>query len=296
MRALLVFAIACGSSKAPSPVPSGPPASTLAPPAKNDVQVATVNGKPVWGSCVTAQSARGAKREQALQQCIDFELLAQAADARALAADPEVVLATRTALVSQLVAFEYEDKYQRPEEFGTFWTRMLERNKLRFDHPEARGSVFVRVPLDKNASPAADAKAKQWIDEIYAALEDERGLMKPHVDEISERVIAGRAKLQSQAVPPDIRNGRLDETYTKALFEIKEVGRAAPPVKTPWGWDIVVWDSVVPARKATQEEVVKEALPEIKRSFFPQWVNKIIAERGVRIEVVEANVQKLEDL
>src|SRR5688500_8823834 len=134
MRAWLVFAIACGSSKAPSPVPSGPPASTLAPPAKNDVQIATVNGKPVWGSCVTAQARRagpGATREQAVQQCIDFELLAQAADARALATDPEVVLATRTALVSQLVAFEYEDKYQRPEEFGTFWTRALERNKLR---------------------------------------------------------------------------------------------------------------------------------------------------------------------
>jgi len=41
-----------------------------------DVQVATVEGRPVWGSCVTAQTARGATKQAALDQCIGFELMA----------------------------------------------------------------------------------------------------------------------------------------------------------------------------------------------------------------------------
>lgn len=309
--AFFLLLIACGGSKAPPPTPKGPPAPTTATPAPGDIQVATVNGKPVWGSCVQAQAARlrvmdrrGAASEpgpaatarDALQQCIGFELLAQEAERRGLATDSEVAIATRTALVSQLVAQEYEDKFNTPEEFGTYWTRSIERNKMRFDHPEARGSVYVRADLAKNATPADEAKAKAVIDDIYAALEDERGLMKPHVEDIANRINAGRTKVSIAAVPPDIKNGRLDDTYTGALFSIPEVGRVAAPVRTPWGWDIVLFDSVVPEVHATREEMIESALPEIKRSYFPQWVNRIVLSLGVHIQVEDKNLPLLENL
>jgi len=297
MRQLTILAllVGCGGSKTSSvPTPSGPPASFTEAASKDDVQVAAVNDRPVWGSCVTAQAARGATRDEALQQCIDFELLAQAAEIRDLALDPEVVLQTRTALVSQLVAKEYEDKYTRPEEFGSFWTRSIERNKGRFDHPEARGSVYARVDVAKDAPPAADAKAKQQIDELYAALAAERGLMKPHLEEIAKRIVGPDVKVA--AVPPDLRHGRLDDTYSAALFSVPEIGRVAAPVRTPWGWDIVLWDSVVPEVHAPPEEVVAQALPEIKRSYFPHWVNQIAKNLGVKIEIVEKNLPLLENL
>jgi hypothetical protein len=296
MRWPVVFLIACGSSPTPPATPSAPSASLIATAAQDDVQVATVNGRPVWGSCVSAQAARGASRADALGQCIDFELMAQAAEARGLATDPEVVLATRTALVSQLVAHEYEDKFTRPEDFGTFWTRSLERNKARFDHGEARGSVYVRVEVAKNAPPEVDAAAKQTIDQIYAALASETGLMKPHVEAIAKRVAGANPKLQIAAVPPDLRHGRLDETYTAALFAIPEVGRVSPPIRTRWGWDIIVWDSVVPEVHASEQEIVAAALPEIKRSYFPQWVNAIVKNLGVHVEVFENNLPLLENL
>ena len=294
--AFLLLLIACGGSKAPPPTPKGPPAPTTATPAPGDVQVATVNGKPVWGSCVQAQAARGASAKDALQQCIGFELLAQEAERRGLATDSEVAIATRTALVSQLVAQDYEDKFNTPEEFGNYWTRSIERNKMRFDHPEARGSVYVRADLAKNATPADEATAKAVIDDIYAALKNERGLMKPHVEDIANRVNASRAKLSFAAVPPDIKNGRLDDTYTGALFSIPEVGRVAAPVRTPWGWDIVLYDSVVPEVHATREEMIESALPEIKRSYFPQWVNRIVLSLGVHIQVEDKNLPLLENL
>ncbi len=289
-----VLAVACGGSPTAPPTPTGPPASLAATAAPDDVQVATVNGRPVWGSCVTAQSARGADRAEALRQCVDFELMAQEAEARGLATDPEVVLATRTALVSQLVASAYEDHYTRPEDFGSFWTRSLARNRMRFDHPEARGSVYVRIDVPEQATPEAVQAAKQQIDRVYAALANERGLMKPHVEEIAKQ--ATDAKLSIAQVPPGLRHGRLDESYAAPLFAIPEIGRVSPPVRTPWGWDIILWDSVVPAIHATPDEVVAAALPEIKRAYFPQWVNSIAKNLGVHIQIVEKNVPLLENL
>src|SRR5687768_16245068 len=101
MRRLLVTLLAaCGGSTAPPPAPSGPPAAFQPTPAPDDMQVATVNGKPVWGSCVAAQASRGVSKQMALQQCIDFELLAQAAEARGFATDPDVHVETREALVN----------------------------------------------------------------------------------------------------------------------------------------------------------------------------------------------------
>jgi hypothetical protein len=300
MRCLFVSlgcAVACsGSHTPPAPRASGPPASLTATPARDDVQVATVEGRPVWGSCVTAQSARGATRDEALAQCIDFELMAIEAEKRGLALDPDVAIATRTALVNQLVAYEYEDKFKRPEDFGSFWTKMMERNRSRFDHPEARGTAYVRIDVAKQPAAGEDERAKQLIDELYAALKTERGLMKAHLEEIGNRVIGTRAKLQVASVPPDLRHGRLHDTYSAAAFAIPEIGRVAPPVRTPWGWDIILWDSVVPAVHTPPDEVVANALPEIKRAFFPYWVNRIAQNLGLRAELVEKNVPLLEEL
>jgi hypothetical protein len=294
---VLVYVAACSGSHAPPPPrPAGPPASLTETPARDDVQVATVEGRPVWGSCVTAQSARGATRAQALDQCIGFELMAIEAEQRGLAIDPEVVLLTRTALVSELVASEYEDKLTRPEDFDSFWTKSLERNRGRFDHPEARGSFYVRIDVDKQPKPGEDERAKQLIDEVYAALRSERGLMQPHVEEIAKRVIGTRAPLKTAPVPPDIRHGRLHDSYASAMFAIPELGRVSPPVRTPWGWDVILWDSVVPEVHATPQELVDKALPDIKRAYFPYWVNRIAQSLGVHVELVEANLPLLEQL
>lgn len=295
MRWLVTFLIACSGSPAPSPTPSGPPASLIATAARDDVQVATVAGRPVWGSCVSAQAARGATRDDALAQCIDFELMAQAAEARGLAMDPDVVLATRTALVSQLVAREYEDKLTKPSDFGAFWTRSLERNRGRFDHPEARGSVYVRVNVPSNAPPDVEQAAKQRIEKIYAALANERGLMKPHIEEIARATDPASGDLKIAATPAALRHGQLVEPYAAALFSIPEIGRVSPPARTRWGWDVILWDSVVPEVHATEDEIVAAAMPEIKRGYFSHWVNQIAKSLGVRIEIVEKNVPLLEN-
>src|SRR5688500_7421250 len=112
---LALVATACGSASPPSPSPAASRAGLVAPPAANDVEVARVNDRPVWGSCVATQavSATPQDRDRALRDCIDFELLAQTAEQRGLAAMPEVNEAFRTALVDRVVA-DFEHRYQKP--------------------------------------------------------------------------------------------------------------------------------------------------------------------------------------
>jgi hypothetical protein len=288
---------ACGSSKAPPPpTPTGPPAAWLPTPASDDVQVATVNGKPVWGSCVTAQAAHAKTKQEALAQCVDFELLAQAADARGIATDPEVALATRTALVSQLVAKEYEDKYQKPADFGPAWDTMLQRNRIKFDHVEYRGSAYARINVDKKATPEEDARAHAIVEEIATKLTGERGLSPPQFFDIAQQVAAGRATVSTAVVTPYSRGG-LDKPYEDALFSIPEIGETSPhAVRTKWGWDVVLFNDIVPEQHDPADKIESEMLPELKRQYFGTWANQIAQKLGVKIEIEQANLPALENL
>lgn len=293
----LLGLVACGSSKAPAPpTPTGPPAAWLPTPAPDDVVVATVNGKPVWGSCVTAQGPHATSKEDALKQCIDFELLAQAADARGIATDPEVALQTRTALVSQVIAKEYEDAYQKPADFGPAWDMMYQKNKLRFEHVEYRGSAYVRINVDKKATPEDDAKAHAIVEEIATKLAGERGLSPPQFFDIAQQVAAGRATLSTAIVTPYSRGG-LDKPYEDALFSIPEIGETSPhAVRTSFGWDVVLFNDIVPEEHAPPDKVEREMLPELKRQYFPTWANQIAQKLGVKIEIEQANIPALENL
>ena len=104
LAALALCAAACGSSSPPAQ-PAGPPAQLVAAPAgASDGVVAHVNGRPVYGSCVSAQAAaHKLDAKGALRECIDFELLAQAAEAKGLALDHDVAYATKTSLVSRVL-------------------------------------------------------------------------------------------------------------------------------------------------------------------------------------------------
>lgn len=300
MRAAVVIllATACGASPSPAPpTPQGPAASFVAmPAAADDVVVARVNDKPVYAYCVQTQARRGASKAEALQQCIDFELLAQIARDRDLETDGEVTLATRTALVSQLVAREYEDKYTKPADFGAFWDQSIARNKQRIEHGEARASAYLRITLPKDASPEQVESARLLAEELARELGKERGMLVPHFKEIGERVIAGRAKLDHQVVPAYLHNGGLDPGYENPLFEIPEVGRTSPVTRTRWGWDVILLTELYPAEKMSPEKVIETYLPDIKRSYFTQWANQIAQALGVTVKRFEENIPKLEEL
>lgn len=288
----LVLVTACGSSVAPSTATSQD-ISPVAPPASaSDVAVAKVNGRPVWGSCVAAQLGRGAPdRARALDECIAFELLAQEAEVRGFAADPEVVDATRTALVSALIA-AFEERYRTPADLGERMTKVLDENAWRMHRPELRASTYVRVDVAKDADPAADAEARAVSERIAARLADERGLLPAHLTAAAEEITASAGTTFSTENVRLMQIEALVASYADALFAIPEIGRVSPPVRTPWGWDVILWTDTLPPREQTRDELAAEILPDLRRSFFQVWVNDIIREQKVQIAVDDAQLEE----
>jgi hypothetical protein len=262
-------------------------------PAADDIQVALVNGKPIWGSCVAAQAAReDATRDQALRQCIDFELLAQQAEARGLARDAEVIDRTRTALVSELVASAYERGFTKPGDFGAAWDDFVKKRKIlhRLKHPEYRASTHVLVPVARNAPPEADAAAHALADQIAAAAADERGMLAPHFLALAEHATALQPCKVGIQVPcyeqlQLFLRGALEAPYADALWAIPEIGRTAGPVRTSFGWDVMLWTDVQPAANPSAEELTAGILAEIKPFYFAHWVEQLGHDLGLHTAI-----------
>ena len=286
---IVLTLVACGgSSESPAPkatAPSGPIASPAAAP--DDVVVATVDGLPIWGSCVTAQAKRNRlDRKAALGECITFELLAREAARRGLAADPEVTEATKRAMVSELVAQEFEDKNATPADLHQVIDSVIERNKDKLDRPELRASAYVRVEApEKTTSSEQDAKARALAEAIYAELANETGLFPSHLAETGKRLVKGTGLTVTDAEFHLSTRDGVVPAYRDALFGIPEVGRVARPARTEWGWDIILWTGGLPALKQSREDVAAQIFPDARRAMFQRWSAQLVRALGSKVQV-----------
>lgn len=298
---LAMIAAACGGGGGDqtgevSSAPPVHPIAAVAPPAvADDVIVAKVAGRPVWGSCVAAQVARGARdRRAALDECIAFELMAQEAERRGMLPAASADDAVKSALVNRLVETGFEATHTTPDSLGDVMTKWLDANAWRMHRPELRSSSYARVLVDKAASPEADAAAKVVADSIATALASETGLFGVNLRETANRLAAGTGvKIEAVDAPPTQKT-KLDPSYGDALYALPEVGRASGAVRTPWGWDVIVWTGGLPPQELTRAQLAEGAFPELRRVAFGAWVNALIKELHVKVTIDQAQVARLE--
>ncbi|MEJ7601416.1 MAG: hypothetical protein WKG01_26165 [Kofleriaceae bacterium] len=297
-RLSFLLLVACGSrderpvAVVESTAPIATPAAT-----PDDAVVATVDGIPVRASCVTGQLHRGARdRKLALDECIQFELLAAEAARRGLATAPEVTEATKQAAVSLLVAREFEAKHQTPDDMRQLIDAAIARNRDQVDRPELRASSFVRVEAPQKTTTAEqEVKAKALADAIYAALATETGLFPNHLAETGKRLAAGTGlTISDSSFRASTREGVV-AAYGEALFSIPEVGRVAKPARTEWGWDVILWSGGFPAQKFTREEIATQMFPEARRALFQRWSLQLVRASGAKIEIDPGALQALDE-
>ena len=299
MRALLLIIAlaACGGAAGPAPTEAAPVVIATPPLAADDAEVARVNGRAVWASCVATQAAHikaADPRKAALDQCIAFELLAQAAEARGLAAAPEVVDATRTAEVNRLVETQFEHRYRTVADLGPSVVPIIEKNAWRMHLIQLRASTFARFVVPDHAAPDIDAKAHALADQLAAQFAGQAGWYGVHLTEAARKLDADTGiKLDYADVKPMHQDNLVPE-YAKALYAIPEVGQTSAATRTQWGWDVILWTGGVEPKDITRQELEAQMFPDLLRHQFLVWSNDLGKQMGVHIEIDDQNVAKLD--
>jgi peptidyl-prolyl cis-trans isomerase C len=275
----LCAAAACGDD--------GEPAGT---PARETVEVevvadgrtvvAEVNGRPVFDDCVAAQArGHGLDARAALDECIDFELLAQEAEKRGFAGHPEAREVQRREAVRRLLITDFEANHDGPEDVPMSvvletWRKPVVHS--RYNHPEYRFCHYVRAPVPQNAERGGpeDRAAEAAIRRVHKILAAAEPLSRKRFGELIHENAEGYAFEVSDKQYNTPRKGRSDEDFARALFEIPHLKAVSKPVRTRWGWDVILLTRISPSRRQKVEEVADE----IRAAIFVQWRERAFME------------------
>jgi hypothetical protein len=276
--------------------------------------VAEVNGVAIYGDCVATQSeALGLTREQALEQCIGFELLAQAAQKRGKARDPDVVRAGKTEAVRRLLDAEVREQVPEPGDAAgagepvedgdrALLERAYARYRERLYRPEIRqvAHVLAQVPENTAEGSAEDVAARALARELHAALAGRRDLSPDdffaRAQEVAgERPLGpvhpktGEFQRERFKLYPGYRN--IHPAFTEAVFAVAEAGTVSPPTRTHVGWHVILVEEIEPARNTTVDEAAELLVQLLLRERYVALVDGL--QKNLRIEV---NEQALSDL
>lgn len=299
MRRLLVTLVVAGACRGghrpPAETPIVLPSIEARPADAADLVVAKVDGRPVYGSCVAAQAtAHHEDRKQALDDCIGLELLAGAAAARGLAKDPDVALAYRRALVARFVDVEFRQKFARWDDLpASLRDLAFKKYAWRMHRPEYRYAVYVRAPLDDKATPADDAAAHALMQAVYDRLKDRDDLFPVDLYATADELAHGQRVDRSPSPYGTGIAGPGDRTFTEPLFSIASIGRIAPPARTKWGWDVILWVDTMTALETSADDLRAFLFPELRRTYFDQWVEELAKRRQDEIVVDEDRFARL---
>jgi len=306
--ALLLLALAaCGGETTPPARSDGPtsavsPTSAEARPAgPDDVIVASIDGHPVYGSCVAAQAAgHGLDARAALDQCLAFELLAQEAERRGLRADLDVGEAWRRELVRAVIIADLGTLTSFEQLPPAFLASVkYDEQKTFFHRPEIRVAFYVRAEFPKKTkvpegSPL-DLAAKELADAIFAELGDAEGVLSTELVEVAERLAKQRGApppdrpKDPYEVPPEGSGVKTAiKEFRDAIYALPAIGRIHAPVRTKWGWDVILWNDTLPAADFTQQ--IFQA--DLRRYFVP-WSDGIARGLGLTRSVDDELFKRL---
>lgn len=303
----LVAALGCGDGERPAPVDTTPVTLEAAPAGRT--VVATVDGHPIYDDCVVTQmQAKDLDRRAALDECIDFELLARAAEARGYLDHPAVRAAARVEAVRELMHQDFEAERDDPTDIPDAVLRKLyDADQNRWKHPEYRWAKYVRinVPKDVPRGSPADLEARRTAEAMKKALDAAaaehraRGeVLEPdefaHIAAETAYEVAGAAIATEDPINFPKR-GRVVPEFADATFAIPEIGMVSEVTRTDWGWDVILLTHILPA----QDTSFEEARPRLREQAFEFWrIGEFrtwagAAAEGVPVEVNEPALEAL---
>lgn len=288
---VVVGVVACGGGGAAEPPasPGGPLDLTARPTGPDDLVVARVDGRPVYASCVIAQAAgRHVDRATALDDCVTFELLAGAAIARGRDRDPELAAAVRDAAAIRLIDVEVRAKIRQWGDLpAAIRDPIFEKNRERLNLPESRSSWYARVKVPKpdRGGPREQA-AERAIRVLATAIGGRADLFKADLD----RALPEAVNAVDPTLPYEVGRGEptqldccLQDDYRRALFTTSAPGQISAPVRTPWGWDMILFDDYRVPPKLTPAELGDKLFPAARLQYWSWWTDGLAKAHEARV-------------
>jgi hypothetical protein len=292
----LLALAACGDA-----APSRPPATTrtltleATPAGPDDVIVARVDGRPVWGSCVAAQAAgRALTRDAALDECVALEVAAQEAERRGLAASPDVLEEADRVMAAALVDREVTDKVTSVADLpASLVEGVWKKNAWRAHRLEYRGSFFARIEVSQAEGTPADLAAGAAARAAYATLEGRRDLFPADVEAAMRATAGPGMKVTAAGLEPATHGegSRLQAYYNEPLFALDAIGEVTPPVRGPYGWDLILYTRRIDPLERSRDEVLAELFPALRVRWFLQWAHSLGERHQVRPLADDATVR-----
>ena len=240
-------------------------------------QVAQVNGVPIFDDCVVRQAKSSELTAQdALQECIDFELLAQ--EAQSFVKDREVQERGKQELVRAFVTGTYPitSADDIPLEIvQKLWN--LPPIRKRYQHPELRNIVFCRIPpATGDAAADSDETGQAFLLNIYEKLKDRTGISEedlfgecyPHYKD------AGIADLELNTFHLYPRTQYGDQFRAQVFDGPLTAGMVLPLLQSRYGWDLILLTDLRPELNrsfADAEKELRDAL--FTKPIYESWRN-----------------------
>jgi hypothetical protein len=263
----------CGSPEVSAPTAAAPArrATYDETPDGREV-VARVDGVPIYADCVATQ-ARGSAlpeaeaRAAALKECVAFELLAQESRRRLPEQREAVEVQTREA-VRALIDREFTPTFDGPEDVpAADIDRLWPKLEPYYNHPELRSIYYCRVRVSKKEPRGGpkDLARRAFAEEVRASLIARKAVGKKSLFAACAAA-AGKRRLEisKKVIRVGEKDPAYDPTFVDAVFAMKGVGDVSPPIRTPWGWDVMLLTRVEPAQ--SKDRVAAD--PDIRNLLF----------------------------
>jgi len=270
-----VVLAACGSKESrrakpgAAPAPAAADVSITADPGDR-VMVARVDGVPVYGDCVERQAAaHHLDKRAALEECIDFQLLAGEADRKGYRTNPAVLDARKNEMARALIDDQFLAHFSSPED--------IPESDLRAAYAQLEDHEYVR-PVERRETQYARIKMSEktptWKPKFWAAMtmswfvywhfQGQHDLTEgTFLREAAE--VAAPWEIAHEKYPFSFpQHSRIQEVYSRATWEIPEPGMVHAPIRSRWGFDVILLVDILPSVNISFEQ----AIPDLRQKIF----------------------------
>ena len=226
-------------------------------------------------------------------ELVVFELLVQEATQRGLASAPSVQQSIDRAAVPLYLRRDFEPATTTETIPDALLKRSYDRNVSFFRHPELRSAehLLVTDKAKRPADPKIDAEARAL---SLRLLEDLHGQPPTNASEFEARqgafaddAAALGLELRHETLPVFSKRGRLDPSFSDAVFLLPAVGGLSPVIETSFGFHVVRLASIDPARDLSFDDAKPELRDRLEAEYREVRLNAAVDALAKRYGVVK---------